>query len=309
MHPLRTIYFGTPIFAVAPLEILLQDKRYQIIAVVSQQDKPVGRQQIRTKSPVVLLAEEREIPVYTPSTVKTEETVLWVQNQRPDICIVVAYGKIIPQKILSIPPYGFINVHGSLLPKYRGASPIQYALWQGEKETGITIMQMNEKMDEGDMIMQKSIPIDPHDTYTTLSEKLSCLGAEMLGDTVEKYVQNKILPVPQNHAQATYCSLITKEMGHIEWATETAIEIERKLRAFTPWPGIYTYLAGKRLKILQAHVEHQHALLPAGSLVEKKRIQTREGMLVPTLVQPEGKKPMSFEDFIRGQQGKTIVFS
>jgi len=309
MDSLRTIFFGTPSFALEPLRVLLADKRYHIVAVVSQHEKPFGRDQITTPSPVARWAQEHGISVYTPTTLKTEEVKNWMDMQSPDIALVVAYGKIIPQHLLSIPRYGFINLHGSLLPQYRGASPIQQALLQGDRETGITIMKMNEKMDEGDIIAQQRIPIDSTDTYLMLSEKLSFLGAQMLGDAVEQYVQHKIIPVPQDHTKATYCTLITKEMGQIGWEKETATEIERKLRAFTPWPGVFTFVEGKRLKILQASAKSMVSHLPPGSLIPPDGIQTRDGILVPTLVQPEGKKPMSFADFLRGKRGSSIIFA
>lgn len=310
MNKIRTVFFGTPSFAVPSLEKLCHDDRYEVIAVVSQAEKPVGRDQTVQKSPIASMAEEKGIETYLPATVRSEDVEKWMKDKAPDICIVVAYGKIIPQNILDIPTYGFINIHGSLLPKYRGASPIQYALLNGEKQTGITFMVMNEKMDEGDILFQAEEAILATDTYQTLGKKLSVVGANYISDIVDKYIRKEIMPVPQQHAEATYTKIIEKEMGKIDWQAETAEQIINKLRAFTPWPGIYTFFNGKRLKILEATFsDFDNSRFSQGFLSEQKHIQTISGIITPVIVQPEGKKPMRFEDFLRGVKKENIHFT
>lgn len=291
--PLRVAFFGTPEFSIPSLQTLIADDRFEVVAVVTQPDKPVGRKQVLTASPIKQLALEHNIPVHQPKTLsqKKDEGVAFASVLRElnlDLCVVIAYGKIVPQTILDIPTYGCINIHGSILPLLRGASPIQYTILEGHEEAGVTIMQMDAGMDTGDMLHIERIPVAAGETSSTLHDKLKVLGAEVLGDVLIGYVTGEIAPLKQDDESATYCSLIKKEDGLIDWS-RSADEIDRQIRAYTPWPGCYT-IANEgsenelRVKILEAHVEEADD----------------ERKLVIKTVQPAGKKPMSYQDFQRG---------
>lgn len=283
-QPIRVVFFGTPEFSIPSLQALLDDARFAVVGVVTQPDKPVGRKQILTASPVKQLALEHNIPVFQPTTVrqKKEEGQQFLgtfTDLQPDIAVVIAYGKIIPQVVLDVPTHGCINIHGSILPLLRGASPIQYTILEGHEEAGVTIMQMDAGMDTGDMLHIERIPVAERETSATLHDKLKVLGANVLCDVLVSYINGEITPQKQNDDEATYCSLIKKEDGLIDWS-RTPEEIDRQIRAYTPWPGCYTILNDLRIKILEAHVQ--------------------DGALNITRVQPAGKKPMSYEDFKKG---------
>lgn len=281
---IKTVFFGTPDFAVPSLQALIEDARYDVVAVVTQPDKPVGRKQVLQASPVKAVAVRAGIPVLQPPTLRLSQKagadfLDQFSELAPDIAIVVAYGHIIPREVLDVPKHGCINVHGSLLPKLRGASPIQMAVVEGFEKTGVTIMLMDEGMDTGDMLRKAEIEIGPDTTAQTLHDEMMHVGAEALVDTVEGYIQGSIQPEKQDDADATYCGKITKEDGEIDW-TKTAQEIDQLVRGFTPWPGTYTFCDGKRVKILTTHVA--------------------AGKLEVLEVQPEGKKAMSYDDYLRG---------
>ncbi len=306
--PLRTVFFGTSDFVLSVVEALFRDKRFELVAVVSQSGKPQGRGLAVGKSPVTLRAEELVLPVVTPEKIRTADFEAWLKNLHPDICVVASYGKIIPQNILDIPRFGFINIHPSLLPRHRGATPVPYTFLFGDEITGVTIMQMSAGMDEGDMLWQTKIRVDPDATSQTLLPELFTLGSKKLGDTIAGFVEGTIRPVPQDSALATYSRLLEKEMGKIDWQTESAVQIVRKIKAFTPWPGVYTFLEEKRFKILQAAVLNKKVEQLPGKIIDNEGIQTVDGILVAQTVQLEGKTPVSFEDFLRGMHGKELHF-
>lgn len=292
---------GTPDFAAPALERLIK-AGYKILAALTGPDKPVGRKQILTPPPIKKIALKHQIPVLQPEKLLTLKS--QISNLNPNLIIVVAFGKIIPKEILEIPKYGSLNVHPSLLPKYRGPSPIQFAILNGEKITGTTIMLMDEKMDHGPILAQEKIVVEPKETSQTLHQKLSRLGADLLLKTIPLYLSGKIKPKPQDEKKATYTKILSRQDGRIDWQ-KSAEEIERQIRAFFPWPGAWTIFNGKRLKILKAKTNQ-------GQPSEKYSrrlplIRTGQGYLLLEIVQPEGKKPMSGEEFLRGYyKGNTL---
>ncbi len=303
---IRIIFMGTSDFAVPSLEKLINNKSYEIVGVFTQPDKPVGRKQELTPSPVKKLAQVNNLPIFQPETLKNKEAEEQIKKLNPDVIIVIAYGQIIPQNILDIPKFQTLNIHGSLLPKYRGASPIQSAILNCEKETGVTIMLLDKKMDHGPVLTQETEAINSNDTYETLHEKLANLGVELLEETLPKWFSGKITPQEQNHDEATYTKIITREDGKINWKN-TAEKIDCQIRAFDPWPGTFTLWKGKRLKIKKARI-----LDPNIGCVESDigktfktagdelAINCGQGSLVLETVQLEGKKETSGEEFIKG---------
>lgn len=297
---------GTPEFSVPTLCVLLENG-YDVQTVVTQPDRAKGRGRKVVSSPVKVFADRYKIPVLQPKKVWTSEIQQKLRDIAPDAIVVVAYGQILPESILQIPRLGCINVHASLLPKYRGAAPIQQAIIQGETETGITIMLMDKGMDTGDMLLQKSIPIEEEDTAGTLHDKLALVGAELLLQTLHHLEQGTITPTPQNHAAATYAPLLKKKDGNIDWE-EPAFRIYNKVRGLFPWPGAYTYFQGKILKLLNVKVEQElegAELLVPGTVAALDNatgpaIATGEGYIRILEVQPENKRPMRCSDFCRG---------
>ena len=291
---------GTPDFAVPSLKKLVE-KGYDVKLVVTQPDKPAGRGKKVTPPPVKVVAEELGIPVYQPEKVKENaELKKKLLEIEPDLIVVAAYGKILPEWLLNLPKYGTVNVHASLLPKYRGASPIQWALLNGEEETGVTIMKVIPELDAGDILSQKRVKIEKEDNAKTLHDKLAEVGAELLVETLPLYVSGKLKPVPQNEEEATYCPQIKKEMGKIDWR-ESAEKIFNKIRAFTPWPSAYTTFRGKRVKILKG--EPVEGTGEPGEVIEAGRdliVATGEGALKIERLRPEGRKEISGEEFVRG---------
>ena len=249
---MRIIFMGTPEFAVPSLKALIESED-KVIAVVTQPDKPKGRGLEVVPPPTKVLAEKHGISVLQPQKIKTEEFFNELQKFNPDLICVVAYGKLLPKNILDMPPHGCINVHASLLPKYRGAAPINWAIIRGEKVTGITTMKMDVGMDTGDMLLKREVQIDDEDNGETLSEKLSHVGAELLIDTIRLLKKGELQPIPQDHSQATYTPMLEKEHGKIDWE-KPAEEIRNLIRGTLPWPGAYTTLDGKLLKIYRAGV-------------------------------------------------------
>lgn len=309
MPPLRLVFFGTPSFVAAPLQALIDDPRFAVVGVVTQPGKPVGRDATVQPSPVAVMAQSHAIPVLTPETLRDAEKVEALRALSADLFVIDAYGKILPKDVLDLPKFGCVNLHPSLLPKYRGATPVPFTILGGETETGMTFMRMSEGMDEGDILTVLPDQVLPTDDAPTLLGRLNALAADRIGDILTDYVEGKITPVPQDHAQATYSTLLTKEHGRIDWATDTAVMVERKLRAYAPWPGIFTFYAGKRLKILACEV----ANLPAsgrlpGALVAPDLIHTADGLLRIVTVQPEGRGPMPFVQFLRGIREKEVRF-
>jgi methionyl-tRNA formyltransferase len=253
MTPWRIIFMGTAELSCASLERLIHDERFQITAVVTQPDKPKGRDLKLQLSPVKILAEKFGLPVLQPLKARDEAFIAGLREAKPDLIVVVAYGQILPPAILDLPKFGCVNIHTSLLPKYRGAAPIQWAIADGENETGVTIMKMDAGLDTGPILSARCTPILPTDDSQKLHDRLAQLGAELLVETIPGFVAEKILPRPQPVAGASYATKIKKEDGKIDW-NEPAQKIWNRLRAFTPWPGAFTHWDGKMLKIWQAEM-------------------------------------------------------
>ncbi|MFA6429006.1 MAG: methionyl-tRNA formyltransferase [Patescibacteria group bacterium] len=304
MTQTRVLFFGTSDFAVPALERLAQDPSFSVIGVVTQPDRPVGRKAILTAPPIKHTAERLQIPVFQFEKVKSDEAFDALKSLNFDLAVVASFGQIIPQRVLDLAPRGFINIHGSILPKYRGASPIAGAIKAGETETGITIMLMDALMDHGPILAIARETIQPDDTTTTLSARLAQIGAETLIKTVVTFLSGDLKPQEQDHASATSVKLLKREDGLIDW-TQNATSIERTVRAYDPWPGTYTIVEGKRLKILSSTVSSTTDR-PVGSFFladGQLAVACGEGTsLVITRVQPEGKAPMSGVDFVRGHQ-------
>jgi methionyl-tRNA formyltransferase len=297
---------GTPEFAVPSLQTLI-DGEDRVVGVVTQPDQPAGRGMAPHAPPVKRLAEAHHLPVFQPTKLRVPSALEQLQSWQPDLIIVAAYGRILPTAILTLPQYGCINVHASLLPKYRGAGPIQWAIANGEAETGVTIMQISEQMDAGDILLQKAVLITPTDTGGSLHNKLAWLGAEALQEAISLFKVGQLHAQPQNEAEVTYAPLIKKEDGRVDWSL-TAMTIERRIRAFNPWPSAYTLLDGKLLKIFAARVERlpRFSQTAPGTIVEvtpvSLSVATGKGVLTLLEVQLEGKKRLSVEEFLRGHQ-------
>jgi methionyl-tRNA formyltransferase len=300
----RIVFFGTPAFAVPSLEKLLQGPD-EVIAVVTQPDRERGRGQKKSPSPVKGLALKHGITLYQPERIKEASFFADIESLAPDLIVVVAFGQILPKALLEIPKVGPINVHGSLLPEYRGAAPIAWAILKGEKKTGITTMLMDEGMDTGDILMQAEIPIEKEDTGETLQEKLSLLGGRLLMETIEKMKVGSLTPVPQDHLKATYAPPLRKEDGWIDWK-KPAEEIDRQIRAFNPWPGAFTRWEKGLLKVLKGEVRQGTSPAEAGSILwigsDFIEVGTGEGSLLMREIQPEGKRRMSVRDFLSGHR-------
>ncbi len=300
----KMIFMGTPEFAVPILNALI--KSYNVIAVVTQPDKKAGRKQILTQSPIKKIALKNKIQVLQPEKIKGNiEFIQQIKNLKPDLIIVAAYGFILPNELLEMPKFGVLNVHASLLPKYRGASPIQATILNGDKKTGVTIMLVNEKMDEGDILNQNEMEIADNESFSTLHDKLSILGTHLLIDTLPKYLNSEIKPQKQDNSKTTYCQLITKEDGKINWH-KSAEEIERQVRALNPWPGTFTLWNNKKIKILQALADGSTKLTMTASAGEVIKLDSglavqcgRDALQIKEL-QLEGKKPMTDKEFLNG---------
>ncbi|MCX7846109.1 MAG: methionyl-tRNA formyltransferase [Dictyoglomaceae bacterium] len=300
---MNIIFFGTPIFARIILERLFEKEN--IIAIFTQPDKPRGRGKKIEYSPVKEFALEKGIKLFQPDNLKSKEVEEIILELKPDILVVASYGKIIPEKLLKIPPYGGINVHASLLPKYRGASPIERALWNCEEETGVCIMQMEKGLDTGPVWSKKKIKIEPEDNRETLTLKLANLGSELLLETLPMIKEGKIKPIPQDDSHATYASKISPSEEKIDW-NNSVKRIWSQIRALSPEPGAYTYFRGNILKILKAYYsEEKIEDFPLGSiiLIDKKKgfaVRGIDGILWILEVKPENKKRISAIDFING---------
>lgn len=301
---MKIVFMGTPEFSVPSLQALNESKD-EVVAVVCQPDKPKGRGLEVIPPPTKVFAEKHGIPVLQPVKIKTEEFFNELKKFSPDLICVAAYGKILPKNILDLPTYGCINVHASLLPKYRGAAPINWTIIRGEQITGITTMKMDEGMDTGDMLLKREMPIDDEDTGETLSEKLSNIGAKVLIETIRLIKERRLNSIPQNHSQASYAPMLKKEDGKIDWK-KSAEEIRNLIRGALPWPGAYTTLEGKLLKIYKARVSEGSGRL--GEVIklnsESLRVATGMGALDLLEIQIEGGKKLEIESFLRGRKIK-----
>ncbi|MGV6987278.1 MULTISPECIES: methionyl-tRNA formyltransferase [Providencia] len=303
-EPLKIIFAGTPDFAAKHLAALL-DTRHQIVGVLTRHDKPAGRGKKLTPSPVKVLAEEHQIPVFQPVSLKDSENQQWIKNQNADLMIVVAYGLILPQAVLDIPRLGCLNVHGSLLPRWRGAAPIQRSIWAGDTETGVTIMQMDAGLDTGDMLYKAICPINPSDTSASLYDKLAIIGPEALIHTVEMLSSGLCTAEKQDDSLANYAEKLSKEEARINWQDD-AVHIERCIRAFNPWPMSYFMVEEQLIKVWQAEaLEEAHDKQPGTIISADKKgicIATGNGILNITQLQPPGKKAMSAQDILNSRR-------
>ncbi len=302
MEAPRIVFMGSPDFAVPTLQALAA--AYPVVGVVTQPDKPAGRGRKPTPPPVKRAAEALGIPVIQPRRLRRPEAFDALQAWQPDLIVVAAYGQILRPNVLALPRYGCINVHASLLPRWRGASPIQHAILHGDRETGITIMLMDEGMDTGPILSQQALPIAPDDTAATLSARLADLGARLLLGTLPGYLRGEIRPRPQPEEGVTYAPLLKKADGRLDFG-QPAETLARQVRAFNPWPGAFTEWKSQPLKVHRAHAADLPTPGAGVRLIVEGRpaIGTAEGVLVLDEVQPAGKKPMRGEDFLRGARG------
>ena len=303
MTPLRIIFAGTPDFAARHLQALLNSE-HEVVAVYSQPDRPAGRGQQLQASPVKQLAVQHDIPVYQPKSLKKSKAQAELAALNADLMVVVAYGLILPAVVLATPKLGCINVHGSILPRWRGAAPIQRALWAGDAQTGVTIMQMDEGLDTGAMLSIATLPIETTDTSASLYEKLAEIGPQALLDALKDLPTLQQKAVAQDDSQANYAEKLSKEEAQLDF-TKPAAALEREIRAFNPWPVSYLQLGNQQLKIWQSRVEPLPQTETPGTVlnVDKKGIviATSEGALVLEQLQPPGKKAMAVADFINGR--------
>ncbi len=299
---MRIVYMGTPDFAVAPLKALI-NSGYEVVGVFTQPDKPVGRKAVLTPPPVKVTAIENSIPVYQPQSLKNGEGVRLLEELKPDICVVVAYGKILPCDFLSFPKYGCINIHGSILPEYRGASPIQCSVLNGNEYAGVTSMQMDEGLDTGDILLVEKTKIEANETTGELYERLTHIGADLLIKTLKAIEDGTVTPLKQDDSKSSYAPMLSKSMSPVDW-NKSSQEIHNQIRGLDPWPVAQTVLENKNLKLFQSEVINapsegvpgQAFALKNGLAVicgDKKAVLIKE-------VQYEGKKRMNSADFLRG---------
>ncbi|MGL4206431.1 MAG: methionyl-tRNA formyltransferase [Aeromonadaceae bacterium] len=304
MQDLRIIFAGTPDFAAQHLQALL-DAKLNIVAVYTQPDRPAGRGNKLCASPVKSLAEQYNLPVMQPESLRQSEPQQQLATLQADLMIVVAYGLILPKAVLDTPRLGCINVHGSLLPRWRGAAPIQRAIWAGDAETGVTIMQMDEGLDTGAMLQRVSCPIEPDDTSASMYNKLARLGPQALLTTIQTLAQGNILATPQDNLHANYAQKLSKEEARLEWQLP-ATQLERCVRAFNPWPVSYFEVEQQNIKVWQACVLPLSTTLAPGTIVQATRegidVATGEGVLRLLTLQPPGKKPMLAHELLNSRR-------
>ena len=300
--PFRVVFMGTPEFAVPSLQALL-DHGEKVAAVVTQPDRPKGRGRKLTPPPVKELALASNLQVLQPTKIKTAEFLEEMRGMEADLFVVTAYGRILPGPLLNLPRLGTINVHGSLLPKYRGAAPIQWAILNGESETGITIMQMDEGMDTGDILLPRAMAIRPDDTAGSLASRMAILGGEALIEALELLKKGKLPPRKQDHSKATAAPPLSKEMGCIDWQ-KPATELNCLIRGLDPWPTAYTSLAGTLVRLFKPRVLEGESLAPPGTIIKAAKdglfVATGKGTLQLLEIQREGGKRLPVADFLRG---------
>lgn len=303
---MKVIFMGTPDFSVGTLEALVE-AGHEVVLAVTQPDKPKGRGKEMQFTPVKSCAVAHGIPVYQPRRIREPECVCELQKYHADIMVVVAFGQILPKEILDMTPYGCVNVHASLLPKYRGAAPIQWALIDGEEVTGVTTMQMDEGLDTGDMLLKREVTIEKDETGGTLHDKLSEAGAALCVETLKGLEEKTIIPKPQGKMTTAYARMLDKKLGDIDWKKE-AVEIERLIRGLSPWPSAYTNWNGKVMKIWSADISEEHMDVQPGTIVKVERdafyVQTGKGTLKVLELQIPGKKRMDAGAFLRGYEVK-----
>ncbi|CDO02285.1 Methionyl-tRNA formyltransferase [Oceanobacillus picturae] len=304
----RIVFMGTPDFSVPILHNLVKSE-YEVVLAVTQPDRPVGRKRVITPPPVKVEAEEHGIPVYQPE--KLRDSYEEILAYQPDLIVTAAYGQLLPNALLEGPEFGCINVHASLLPELRGGAPIHYAIMQGKKETGITIMYMVEKLDAGDILTQQSVPIDDKDHVGTLHDKLSKVGTTLLMDTLPRLFNGDIHPLKQDDAKATFAGNIKREQEKIDWH-KNSLEIYNHIRGLNPWPVAFTTYQGSNMKVWWGEIQDEHYDGSPGEIVER----TEDGFLVVcgdgkaikvTDMQPAGKKRMSVKDYLQGSADRIKI--
>jgi methionyl-tRNA formyltransferase len=300
---MRVVFFGTPHFAVPSLEYLIRSP-HQVVGVVTQPDRPRGRGQKVTDAPVKATAVTHGLPVYQPVRLRDPEVIEQLTGWTPDLGVVAAYGKILPERVLQLPRLGMINVHASILPRYRGAAPVQRAVIDGATETGVTIMRMVPALDAGGMFAKATRPIGPDETSDLVERDLAELGAALLIDVIEDLAAGAAVEEPQDDALSTYASKVTKDEGLIDW-TLSAREIHNRVRGLYPWPHAFTYLENDRLIVMRTHVAPEPTSDPPGTIVAVSggviHVATgQSGRLAVELVQPEGRRAMPVRDYLAG---------
>lgn len=303
---MKIIFMGTPDFSVGTLEALVEAK-HEVVLAVTQPDKPKGRGKELQYTPVKECALKYNIPVYQPRRVREPECIEELRKYEADIMVVVAFGQILPKEILDMTPYGCVNVHASLLPKYRGSAPIQWAIIDGEEVTGVTTQQMNEGIDTGDILLKKEIVIDAKETGGSLFDKLAVAGAKLCVETLKGLEEKTIIPIPQGDSPTAYAKMLNKELGNIDWS-KSAGEIERLIRGLSPWPSAYTNWNDKVMKIWDAECVSEDADSNPGTIIKVAKdsflVQTGDGALEVRELQIPGKKRMDAGAFLRGYQVK-----
>lgn len=299
---MRILFMGTPEFAEVSLKALVEDNR-DVVCVITQPDKPKGRGYEMAMPEVKVYALEKNIPVYQPDTLKDEAILPLLQEYQPDVIIVVAYGKILPEYVLNFPKYGCINIHGSLLPKYRGAAPIQRAVIDGEKVSGVTSMYMEKGLDTGDMLIKRELPIGRETTAGEYHDALAILGGEVLLETLDALSNGRLTPEKQDDSFSTYASQLSKAEGEINW-NNTSDEIYNKVRGLNPWPKAFSFIGGKRFVVDFVYKSEQRG--KAGEVLSADKngilVACGEGSVLIKEIKVEGKKKMSAEDYLRGHK-------
>ena len=303
---MKVIFMGTPDFSVGTLEALVE-AGHEVVLAVTQPDKPKGRGKEMQFTPVKECAVKYNIPVYQPRRVREPECIEELRKYQADIMVVVAFGQILPKEILEMTPYGCVNVHASLLPKYRGAAPIQWSIIDGEDVTGVTTMQMDEGLDTGDMLLKTEIPIEPKETGGSLHDKLADAGAKLCVETLQALEEKTVTPIPQGETTTAYAKMLDKQLGNIDW-TKDGAAIERLIRGLSPWPSAYTNWNDKVMKIWEAAVAEGSSEQVPGTIVKVEKdafyVQTGNGFLKVCELQIPGKKRMDAGAFMRGYQIK-----
>lgn len=304
---MKVIFMGTPDFSVGTLEALVA-AGHEVVLAVTQPDKPKGRGKEMQFTPVKECALKYNIPVFQPRRVREADCIEELRRYHADIMVVVAFGQILPKEILEMTAYGCVNVHASLLPKYRGAAPIQWSIIDGEAVTGVTTMQMDEGLDTGDILLKTEIPIDAKETGGSLHDKLAEAGAKLCVETLQALQNKAVTPIPQGETTTAYAKMLNKQLGNIDW-TQSAVAIERLIRGLTPWPSAYTDWNGKVMKIWDSEVVEGEGGKKPGTIVQVEKdafyVQTGEGVLKICELQIPGKKKMDAGAFLRGYQIKT----
>lgn len=295
---MNIVFMGTPDFAVKSLEKIIEDG-HRVLGVYTKVDAPKGRKMVLTPSDVKVCALSHNLPVYQPATLKSEEEVERLRALNPDLIVVVAYGKLLPKEVLEIPKYGCVNVHGSILPKWRGAAPIQWTVLNGDEYGGVTTMYMNEGLDTGDIIQVYKTKVGENETSGEFFDRLCVDGANLLSETIKLIEEGKAQRIPQNEEEATYAKMLSKDMSEIDWS-EPAQTVHNKVRGLSPWPGAQSKLGGKRIKILETRISTKSGEPGRVISLSPLTVACKEGAVEILRLQPEGKRAMESKDYLLG---------